>query len=562
VSVRSLLGSVGLAACLSVVWAATAGAEAEGPANPLLRKLLAKEPVTYLALGDSVTYGMSVRDAPSNRFPALFARALREQFDHPSLRLVCAGDPGVTVGGALKYVEGHLTGVSPDLVTIQYGGNDSRLGTDPQTFRSEYRDLVQLALGKTAADARRPCATTILCVPPLEDKFSDAEVSQAIFTTARKAALPVADFEAAMKRELPEFRGPFPWGDHPDDHAHAVMARALFATLAEELGLTRDLSVRLQRGTRLVSADTDTLGLSAEFTGPARSPVGLRLDCGGETFTAVGVVSDAGDGAAQFAVPRKPGAMVRTGTLRAWCSIRLDRTPEQPSRPVGAPSRPVGAPSPYDFEVAWLSVAPVLPLGDEHVLVLDKSHARLGGESVEDDADLSAKITARRLQDDLLLTVDVNDSKLSVDNASGPYDSDCVELYLDARPPQLQGAPYYSEGVALVFIVPAAGNPRVTWVAKKPLPPGWDGIAINSRWRTGGYVVEIRLPRAAQTTQAGAPPESLGFDVAIDDSDNGRFRETQLMWAGSTRNHIVPSEFGALDLREAPEMPSIRVTVH
>ena len=547
-SVRSLLGPVGLAACLTVAWAATAGAEADGPANSLLRKLLAKEPVTYLALGDSVTYGMSVREAANNRFPALFARALREQFDHPSLRLVCAGDPGVTVGGALKYVEEQLTRVAPDLVTLQYGGNDSRLGTYSQTFRNEYRDLVQLSLGKIGADARRPSATTILCVPPLEDKFSDAEVSQTIFTTARKAALPVADFEVALKRELPGFRGPFPWGEHPDEHAHAVMARALYATLSGELGLARDLWVRLQRGSRLAPADSAAVELSAQFTGPTRSPVRLHLDCSGETFSAADVASDAGKGAAQFAVPRKPNPMVRTGTVRAWCSIRLGGAADQPS--------------PYDFDVAWLSVAPVLPLGDEQVLVLNKSHACLGGELVEDDADLSAKVTARRLPDKVLLTVDVDDSKLSVDNQDGPYDNDCVELYLDARPPPVQGAPYYSEGVALLFIVPAPGNPRVTWVAKKPFPPGWDRVAIDSRWKTGGYVVEVRLPRAALTTPTGAPLESVGFDIALDDSDNGRFRQTQLVWAGSTRNHLVPSEFGALDLRATSAGPAIRVTVH
>ena len=94
------------------------------------------------------------------------------------------------------------------------------------------------------------------------------------------------------------------------------------------------------------------------------------------------------------------------------------------------------------------------------------------------------------------------------------------------------------------------------------MPRGWDRAVVESRWKQDGYVVELRLPREALSEAAGATLESIGFDVAIDDADNTKGRESQLIWSGSTRNHIVPSEFGALDLRQQPEVPSVRVTVH
>lgn len=503
---------------------------------PLLRKLLTGQPVTYLALGDSITYGMGVRDGARNCFPALFAHALSEQFDHPAIKLFNAGNPGVTVGTALKYAGDRLASAAPDLVTVQYGGNDSRVGTEPRTFRNEYTSLVQLAVHRAPR--------VVLCVPPLEDKFTDAEIAQTVFTTARRFRLPVADFETALKRDLPEFRGPFPWGDHPEEHAHAVMARELYRAFAASLNLPAGLSLGLRRGSWLLPAETAEAPVTIDCHGPASQPVTLRVRTEARTWTVTRRLSPQGETVASFSLSRTGTWAKATRTQRLWCSVR---SVEEEAR---------GGPPAYDFSVAWLSFTPVLSPAAETGIILTKSSTQTGAA-----ADLAARVTARWVRQDLVITVAVTDDTLRVDNKGAPYENDCVELYLDTRSAPRQGAPYYSRGVALVFVVPAPGNPRITWVTKKPTPRSWARFAIDSGWRQGGYVVELRIPHEALLEEDGTPLPCLGFDVAVDDADTSRGRETQLVWAGSSRNYLSPAGFGGIDLRRGPPRPSVRMVL-
>ncbi len=85
----------------------------------------AKQPV-ILALGDSLTagYGLELQDSfPARLQTALHAAGIKA-------RVVNAGVSGDTSAGALRRVDWLMT-QKPDLVIVEFGGNDGLRGLDP-----------------------------------------------------------------------------------------------------------------------------------------------------------------------------------------------------------------------------------------------------------------------------------------------------------------------------------------------------------------------------------------------------------------------------------------------
>lgn len=88
--------------------------------------------------------------------------------------------------------------------------------------------------------------------------------------------------------------------------------------------------------------------------------------------------------------------------------------------------------------------------------------------------------------------------------------------------------------------------------------------AVQHAWGTisGGYSVEMAIP----WSELGIVPTAgmtIGFDVAVNDDDNGGDRDSQLMWAGTNDNWTDTSMFGNLELSpvtigdiQAPTVPT------
>ncbi|MDF2923284.1 MAG: flu 1 [Paenibacillaceae bacterium] len=142
------------------------------------------------------------------------------------------------------------------------------------------------------------------------------------------------------------------------------------------------------------------------------------------------------------------------------------------------------------------------------------------------------------LWDDHYLYVGVSvQDNLLVNDSTDNFDDDSVEVFIDAD--HNHGTVYdlkdwhFNKGyndTGLYEMLQETGGVKHAWSA---VP--------------GGYAVEMAIPWKNLGVQA-APGVSIGFDVAVNDDDNGGQREGQLVWAGTADNYRNTFAFGDLIL--------------
>lgn len=118
------------------------------------------EPVrTMVALGESTTWGFTV-SAKEKCWVSLLAQMI-EEFQGEKVEAVNQGIgsnvltplcPSYELSAkpsALERVDAEVIPLKPELLLLSYGLNDSRGGTDPETFRREYQRLIDRIREKT-----------------------------------------------------------------------------------------------------------------------------------------------------------------------------------------------------------------------------------------------------------------------------------------------------------------------------------------------------------------------------------------------------------------------------
>lgn len=149
----------------------------------------------------------------------------------------------------------------------------------------------------------------------------------------------------------------------------------------------------------------------------------------------------------------------------------------------------------------------------------------------------------------LYVAVKITDAN-KFNDSPNPWDDDAAEVYIDA---DNNGGTSYG-------------------VNDRQFVKGWNDAAlweknnkttgVQHAWAniTNGYAIEMLIPWsniAVSNPQIGF---TIGFDIAVDDDDNGSTRESQLMWAGDGNNWQYPENFGNLVLvsndTQAPSAPT------
>lgn len=162
---------------LVFIFAALAVAHAADPLERLPRvraKLAAGEPVTIVALGDSITtfFGNHSRDRGYYPVPlesayyGVFAGYLRLAHPEAKIRLINKGIGGEVADRGLERVERDVLSQNPDLVFVMYGANDGRVGRpdgEPGRDRRQYRDDLKAIVGKIRASG----ADVVLVAPTM-----------------------------------------------------------------------------------------------------------------------------------------------------------------------------------------------------------------------------------------------------------------------------------------------------------------------------------------------------------------------------------------------------------
>lgn len=506
-------------------------------ATALLQRLRAGEAITVTVYGDSITDAWGTDGA--HVFHRIFLDCLQYRFPDCEFSLNVAGNPGWTTADALRGFNRQVSRTDPDLLVLQFGGNDRGWGGPVALFRAGLARLLARATDETQA-------LVIACLPPFAEEIEDGEWSVAAREVARAAGVPAACFHRAIRAGPHDFRGSFPYGSHPGSFTHVLMAQELLRVFDAVTGFPRPLRCQLTRTATLSGEREQTIG--ATLTCVADEPLAwnLRMEVGGEVRELQGAV---GPGAPvtvseRFAIPAGlPAGRAYSIPVRLW-----------------ARSGDAG-----DFDVAWLTISPAISAAsapgaeDASWRALDARALVLGAHLWRGEDDLSGRFRALLSGDHLRVDVEVTDDQMTVADLADPSRGDSVELYIDLRSQEEQGRPVYSEDVlALQIIPPRQPGAQVRWRNMHALPPDLAALRVGGERTPAGYRVSVGLPVAAIEARRGQDWGGVGFDAGVNDADGGT-RRTQMMWMGTAENYLNPAYLPGIFPGEVPDGATRRV---
>ncbi|MCE9592467.1 MAG: hypothetical protein K8S99_18325 [Planctomycetes bacterium] len=123
-------------------------------------------PFTIVAFGDSITQAVEVPEA--DRWPALVGGRLAERFAQLKPVVVNAGVGGNTSREGLARMERDVLAHSPEIVLVEFGGNDSTYEPARSVSLDEFK--ANLAAMKARLDACNGAEMIVLPFPPVVDR--------------------------------------------------------------------------------------------------------------------------------------------------------------------------------------------------------------------------------------------------------------------------------------------------------------------------------------------------------------------------------------------------------
>lgn len=209
--------------------------------------------------------------------------------------------------------------------------------------------------------------------------------------------------------------------------------------------------------------------------------------------------------------------------------------------------------------VAHFAVTPLSLEGDwqgwnrTNPMTIDKANQvcklLMGNQPWQGTEDLSAKIYAMYDDTYIYIGAEVTDDVVvehwDFPRMSYPWDTDCMEIVLDARANSAQGGDPPTPDLYRHLCMPEY---RITdfgakaWLgggAGGPLLPQpnliRDAETFYSRTEQG-YNIICRIPLSSLGESIIQPGYKIGFDIAINDNDGTNYRKNTHIWAGFTQN--------------------------
>ncbi len=184
----------------------------------------ARDPVTIVAMGDSLTEGYRLPAAAA--WPALVEKRLRDE--GVSVRMINGGVSGETSAGARRRVNWMLR-MKPDIVILCTGANDGLRGLDPGEMRRNIRDII--------SRFQKQNITVILAgmkmLRNMGPEYLDA--FESVYPAlAREFSIPFLPFLLEGVAGNPALH--LPDGIHPNREGHRRVAALVYPLLRRETG--------------------------------------------------------------------------------------------------------------------------------------------------------------------------------------------------------------------------------------------------------------------------------------------------------------------------------------
>lgn len=214
----------------------------------------AAPPVLIVALGDSVTQGVTAYDrfTPDRVYHERFLRGLRDRFPRTTFSLINAGVDGQTASDGRQRFERDVLRHQPDLVLIAFGLNDAVVRGEDQieAFGDDLRAMIE-AIEKIETETILLTPNTMLRrdnphVPDVYREYVDTmrrvqtegvlgRFAEQVRRVGAQAGVPVADVYAAwcaLEDAGVDTTDMLANGlNHPTPEAHRIAARQLLAVV-------------------------------------------------------------------------------------------------------------------------------------------------------------------------------------------------------------------------------------------------------------------------------------------------------------------------------------------
>ena len=201
-------------------------------------KMKAGQPVTILALGDSITWGTSA-GGNGNAYPTVLAGLLKEYYHNEKITLVSRAIGGSTTAKGREWLMRDVRGIEADLITAMFGYNEKPAAdADVAALTAQYTANLVRYVEEVAGLMKAPPACVLLAPTPGRqvnwDKL-DAYAGGVRDLVKQYPNLALADANAHMKALGQEAYGKFMADEaHPNVEGQKEMAGIVFRAITGE----------------------------------------------------------------------------------------------------------------------------------------------------------------------------------------------------------------------------------------------------------------------------------------------------------------------------------------
>jgi len=189
-----------------------------------IEKLKTGEPLKFVALGDSLTYGWMVKKG----YLDFLSEMLATKYPEGKIDLYNVGIPGDTAEGGLQRLPKHVLDINPDIVSVQFGLNDMFVGYTPEQFEKNIRAIIHRLKKEACCDIL--LMTSVAIPDPHDDRQAELYYS-ILIKIALQESLPIALVHAYWKKKIADG---YRWDQlvqadqvHPTEEGYRLMAEAI-----------------------------------------------------------------------------------------------------------------------------------------------------------------------------------------------------------------------------------------------------------------------------------------------------------------------------------------------
>ena len=195
-------------------------------------KMKAGNPVTILALGDSITWGTSA-GGNANAYPARLGEMLRKHYANDKITVVSAAIGGSTTAKGRQWLNRDVRGTEADLITIMFGFNEMPgKPEDRETATKAFtRNLVNYAEEAAGVMKAAPACVLLATIPGNGKHWESLDCyAEGVRQLRREHPnITVADVNAHFKKMgFEKFKTLMADGAHPNREGQQEMAKVVF----------------------------------------------------------------------------------------------------------------------------------------------------------------------------------------------------------------------------------------------------------------------------------------------------------------------------------------------